>query len=356
LNNWKIGDRPRLFTIKGTVPVQDNPRERIGACPQFFVLTNGSQQVTNDRNYAQVKMKRKAKNRKVNRFLFFVGLSLWMVSSLFSFQNEQAHQKIKPEVISLLGKELFATPAEGEDLLRLQKDLEEAEEKLSANPEDPESVILYGRRLAYLWRYHEAIAVYTGGIKNFPDHAMLYRHRGHRYISIRKFDLAVADLSKAAELNNNDFDIWYHLGLAHYLNGDLEKALPAYKSCLLAAEDDDSRIAISNWLYITLRQLGREDEAIGVLNTISEGMEVSENLSYYDLLLFYKGKKAEKDIINIEEASDLELATVGYGIGCWHLYNNDESTARAYFEKILATRYWPAFGFIAAEADLFRMK
>jgi len=275
---------------------------------------------------------------------------------LFSFQGASQKQGQKPEVISLLGKELFATPAEGEDLIRLQKDLMEAEENLSANPGDPESVVLYGRRLAYLWRYHEAIDVFTGGIKDSPDFAMLYRHRGHRFISVRKFDQAVDDLSKAAQLNDNDFDIWYHLGLAHYLRGDFEKALPAYKSCLQTAVDDDSRIAISNWLYMTLRRMGREDEAIGILNTIVPGMAVSENLSYYDLLLFYKGQKAESDILDIDKATDLELATVGYGIGCWYLTNGEETTARTYFEKITATKYWPAFGFIAAEAELFRMR
>ena len=303
----------------------------------------------------RVKMK-KRKNWEICCLFCVVGICLILVCSVFSFQSELPEDKAKPEVISLLGKEFFATPAEGEDLARLQKDMEEAWDNLQGNPGDPESFVLYGRRLAYLWRYHEAIDVYSGAIKNFPDHAMLYRHRGHRYISIRKFDLAVADLSKATELNNSDFDIWYHLGLAHYLRGDFEKALQAYENCLQTAADDDSRIAISNWLYITLRRMGREDKAIGVLNTISEGMDVSENLSYYDLLLFCKGQKAEKDIFNIEEATDLELATVGYGIGCWHLYNYDEPTARTYFEKIVDSKYWPAFGFIAAEAELFRMK
>lgn len=262
----------------------------------------------------------------------------------------------KPEVISLLGKSLFAQPAEGEALAQLKTDLAGAWEALRAKPDDVENVILYGRRLAYLWRYHEAIDVYSGGIKNFPDSAMLYRHRGHRYISIRKFDKAAQDLTRAAELNSRDFDIWYHLGLAHYLKGDFEKALSAYESCLSVAEDDESKVAVSHWLYMTLRRLERLDDAVKVLNDIIKGMNVEENKSYYDLLNFYKGQKSADEIFNIEDATDLELATIGYGIGCSYLYNNEKAAAKTYFEKIVETKYWPAFGFIAAEADLFRMK
>ena len=280
----------------------------------------------------------------------------WNLSAAAVLQEATEENLERPEIISLLEIKHFAQPAEGEALAQLKVDLADAWEALQDNSDDVENVILYGRRLAYLWRYHEAIDVYSGGIKNFPDNSMLYRHRGHRYLSIRKFDKAVLDLSKAAELNSQDFDIWYHLGLAHFLNGDFEKALSAYESCLGVSEDDESKVAVSHWLYMTLRRLERLDDAIKVINNIIEGMDVEENQSYYDLLNFYKGQKTAEDIFNIEEATDLELATIGYGIGCWYLYNNDEPTARTYFERIVETKYWPAFGFIAAEAELFRMK
>ncbi len=297
------------------------------------------------------------RRRDLLTVLFLIGflgcLSLFTATCIQETTEENLE---KPEIISLLGKEHFAHPAEGEALVQLKTDLADAWAALQAKPDDPENVIMYGRRLAYLWRYHEAIDVYSGGIKNFPDLPMLYRHRGHRYISIRKFDKAVQDLSKAAELNSQDFDIWYHLGLAFFLKGDFEKALTAYESCLGVSEDDESKVAVSHWMYMTLRRLERLDDALEVLNNIITGLDVEENQSYYDLLNFYKGQKSVEDIFNIEEATNLALATIGYGIGCWYLYNNDEATAKTYFEKIVETKHWPGFGFIAAEAELFRMK
>ncbi len=273
------------------------------------------------------------------------------IKGTFAMQSQTGKE---PEVISLLGKKLYAEPAAGDQLKKLQDELRNAIRQVELNPDDPEALILYGRRLAYLWRYHEAIDIYSIGIEKYPDHAMLYRHRGHRYISVRDFKKAVDDLTLASQLDDRSFDIWYHLGLAHYLLGDFERASAAYESCLNVSEDDDSKIAVSNWLYITLRRLGRVEEAGKILDGITEGMKVEENQSYFDLLLFYKGKKTEDEVFVLTEASDLELATIGYGFGCWFLYSGNSDKAKAIFDKIVNTNYWPAFGFIAAEAELHR--
>ena len=274
---------------------------------------------------------------------------------LAGYSAAQEVSSAEPEVVSLLGKSLIRTPAEGEALGKLEAALKEAASRLESDPENPDAIILYGRALAGLWRYHEAIEVYSGGIIIRPDHAMLYRHRGHRYISVREFGKAVADLSRAAELNDHDFDIWYHLGLAHYLLGEFDKALPAYEKCLAVATDDDSKIAVANWLTITLRRLGKSSQADTLLADIREGMRVVENQSYYELLFLYKGLKSAADIEARASASELDLATTGYGIGAWHLTRGETEKAFAIFRKIVETEYWPAFGYIAAEAELARV-
>jgi tetratricopeptide (TPR) repeat protein len=260
----------------------------------------------------------------------------------------------EPEAVSLLGRPLYRTPATGEALAKLEGDLRAAALKLEGDPESPETIILYGRALASLWRYREAVDVYSRGIAAHPDHAMLHRHRGHRYITLRALDRAVSDLARAAELDGQDFDIWYHLGLAHFLCGEFALAEPAYRRCRAVCKDDGSVIAVSNWLYLTLRRMGRTAEAAQVLEGVQEGMEPGENGAYHNLLLFYKGKKSEAELEAAASKSDLDLATTGYGLACWHLANGDKDKASAYLERILAVPYWPAFGFIAAEAERAR--
>lgn len=262
----------------------------------------------------------------------------------------------EPEVISLLDRGFYATPAQGEDLEKLEADLAEAIKNLEADPDNPELIVWHGRRLGYLWRYHDAIDVYTAGITKHPDHAMLYRHRGHRYISVRNFQRAAADLTRAAELEDSDFDIWYHLGLAHYLNGDFEKAREAYLMCRKTAANDDSLVAIYYWLYLTHRRLGEEQLAEDLLEGIGESMNIEENHSYFNLLLFYKGIKSLEETETRARASDLDLATTGFGLATWYLVNSEEAKAISLFEQIIEGKYWPAFGFIAAEAELASRK
>ncbi|NOT58778.1 MAG: tetratricopeptide repeat protein [Acidobacteria bacterium] len=260
-----------------------------------------------------------------------------------------------PELISPLGVKHYAQADE-------KGEVAAAEKKLAADPKNIETLIALGRAQASVWRYHAAIETYTRGLAMNSKHAMLYRHRGHRYLSTRQFDKAVSDMEKAAQLKTDDFDIWYHLGLAHYLKGNFSKAAAAYEKCYAVAEkssaekpgNDDSIIAISDWLYMTYRRLNKKADADRILARITPEMKVKENKSYHDGLLFYQGKKQESDLVNLEKATDLEIATLGYGLGNWHLYNGNRAKAEEYFRRIVSGRYWPAFGFIAAETELVR--
>lgn len=274
----------------------------------------------------------------------FLRASLLILAVAFA----AAAQTAAPEVVSPLGAKFYAQADE-------KGEIEQAQKRLAADPRNIELLIALGRAQAAAWRYNDAIATYTRGIEIDPSNAMLYRHRGHRYISTRRFDKAIADLDRAARLNEKDFDIWYHLGLAHYLTGQFERAAAAYERCRAVADKDDSVIAVSDWLYMTYRRMGKDAESRAVLERIRPDMKVEENKSYFDRLLLYKGLKKEGEILTAN-LTDLELATVGYGIANWRLYNGDRAGAEELLRKIVAGKYWPAFGFIAAEAELARWK
>ena len=51
----------------------------------------------------------------------------------------------------------------------------------------------------------------------------------------------------------------------------------------------------------------------------------------------------------------MNIATQGYGVGNWYLYNGDEDRALEIFERIIEGTSWAAFGYIAAEAEVARM-
>ena len=258
-----------------------------------------------------------------------------------------AQAAAEPEAVSPTGAKFYPMPDE-------KGVVAEAEKSLAADPKNIELIIKLGQAQASVWRFRDAIATYTRGIEIAPDNALLYRHRGHRYISTRQFDRAVADLERGAKLNDKNYDIWYHLGLVYYLKGDFARASIAYEKCRAVAEKDESLISVSDWLYMSYRRQKKEAEAARVLERIKPDMQPGENRFYLDRLLFYKGLKKESDLIN-DKMTDLEIATVGYGVGNWHLYNGNPNKAKEYFQKIVTGKYWPAFGFISAEVELTRM-
>lgn len=281
-----------------------------------------------------------------------------------------------PEAHSLFGEPLYPMELDPERRESLEADLAAAEAAYDAGPEDEENIIWLGRRLAYLWRYRDAIDVYTRGLELHPSSYKLYRHRGHRYITLRRFDDAVADLEKSASLiegvpdevepdgapneanvprSTSHSNIWYHLGLAYYLKGDFESAARAYERCMEFSNNDDMIVATADWQYMTLRRLGNDEEAEAVLGPIAEEMDILENHSYHRRLLMYRGLVPPDDLLDPVGASSLDLATQGYGVANFHLVNGDEERAKEIFERILEGSYWAAFGYIAAEADLHRM-
>ena len=113
-------------------------------------------------------------------------------------------------------------------------------------------------------------------------------------------------------------------------------------------------VATSHWLYMTLRRLNRVNEAATVLASITAEMYIIENASYHKLLMLYKGNETAERLL--PAAGGLDAVTIGYGVGNWHLYNGRRDQARKIFATIVDTNasQWPAFGYIAAEAELAR--
>jgi tetratricopeptide (TPR) repeat protein len=284
---------------------------------------------------------------------------------------------VRPEATSLLGKPLTPSPPSPEARKALEENLVKAAEAHRANPPDADALIWLGRRTAYLGRYRDAIEVFTTGIAQHPRDARMYRHRGHRYITVRELDRAIEDLTEGAELVANRPDeiepdgqpnarniptstlnsnVFYHLALAHYLKGDFARSLDAWRRCMTFSKNPDMQVATSHWLYMTLRRLNRQDEAAKILEPITPGMDVIENGSYYKLLLMYKGLQDADALLAGIGDGGLDAVTVGYGVANWHFYNGRRDQALGLFRKIVEghERQWPAFGYLAAEAELAR--
>lgn len=292
---------------------------------------------------------------------------------------KETNQEKMPEVVSLLGTTYYEPDRSPAAQEKLDSDLLIAKNKFNEDPSE-ENFIWYGRRLGYLSRFNEAIEVLSEGIDKYPQSYKLLRHRGHRFISMRLFDRAIDDLTRASQLmtpypleiepdgspnklniplSSTQFNIWYHLALAYYLKGDFEKAEQTYIECLKVSNNDDLMVATIDWFYMTYRREGKDELAKGLLGNITDSMNIVENDSYHKRLLMYQGKLKPDDLLTVDNSAsdyDLSLATQGYGVGNWYYYNGDTTNAVDIFKKVIAGKSFSSFGFIAAEADLARME
>jgi tetratricopeptide (TPR) repeat protein len=300
-----------------------------------------------------------------------LGLLVWTV----------ALSAAQPEATSLLGKPLVPAPLPESVRRQLEVNLASAKAVYDKTPDDADAIIWLGRRTAYLGRYREAIAIFTRGVEKHPADPRMYRHRGHRYITVRELDRAVADFSNAATLIKGRADeiepdgqpnarniptstlntnIYYHLGLAYYLKGEFDTALPAYRECLRFSKNPDMLVATTHWLYMTLRRLNRPDEARALLEPITADMDIIDNKSYHELLMMYKraGDQGPGGGDLLKTSIGLDAVTIGYGVANWNYYNGRREQAVEQFTTIVDAQsaQWPAFGYIASEAELARIK
>jgi len=238
-----------------------------------------------------------------------------------------------------------------------------------------DAIIWFGRRTAYLGNYKEAVKIFTQGIEKFPSDARFYRHRGHRFITLRCFDEAIKDFEKAAKLIRGKADeiepdglpnarniptstlqsnIFYHYGLAYYLKGDFKKALKAYREAEKVSKNADMLMATKHWLYMTLRRLGKTKEAEKSVADIKDNLDIIESGDYYKLIKLYQGKRTAEDLLKEigAETDTLGNASLGYGLGNWFLYNGEKEKAAKIFRQITTGNQWASFGYIAAETDL----
>lgn len=285
----------------------------------------------------------------------------------------RARERRPPVAISLTGERLHARPSP-DPALQARLDAE-----LAAEPASVPRMVAAAREMRNAMRYDEEVALYTRALALAPDQWELYRFRGHRYLSLRRFADGLRDLDRARELAPHDFDVAYHRGLALYLLGRFAEAADEYQRCLRQATDrralamvgtpalagqrpcaeiatrDDTRVAIVEWAYRALRRAGRNDQARALLATIRPGLDVSVNTAYYQALLARQGAYPRADLLHPTPPSG-RFETRAYGMAVDELLDGDRERALFLLRRVAEDAYWAGFGRIAAEADLARLR
>lgn len=229
-----------------------------------------------------------------------------------------------------------------------------AQAALDVDAKNVQRYIALGVAQSGVRQFREAIETFTKGLALDPNNAMLLRWRGHRYLSTRQFDLALADLTRGAQLDSTIYGIWYHLGIVRFARGDFSGAAQAFGKALPLAPEGGELNGSVDWLWMSLSRAGRGAEAKALLDRKPDTSSV--NNAYSQRIAMYRGLTPPERLVTPADTSDVQGATLNFGLGNWYLVNGDTARARVAFERSIASGGWPAFGFILSEIDLRRLR
>lgn len=228
-----------------------------------------------------------------------------------------------------------------------------AESALVADPHNIDRVVQLGVAQSGARQFREAIATFTRGLAISPDNALLLRWRGHRYLSVREFDRAMEDLTRGSRLDSTLYGVWYHLGIVRYIRGDFGGAVEAFTRAQPRAPDAGELAGSTDWLWMSLMRSGRAADAQAMLARRPDSVPATN--AYVRRVKLYRGEVGPDEVVTPADTADIQVATLGYGIGNWYLVRGDTTQARKWFERSVGSGGWPAFGFIVSEIELRRL-
>lgn len=285
-------------------------------------------------------------------------------------ENESASKAPEPETFSFSGKPFYAKVADSLSVAKSDSLIAAIRSKAELSEDD---FIAIGRSKVGINQFRKAIEIYSEGLVKFPNSYKLLRHRGHRYINLRQLENAIPDLMRAEELIRPEpevyeFDaagkqgatyqhqIWYHIGLYHFLKRDYAASASAFEKSLATAHAGGDLAGSSDWLYNAYMRLGEKDKAAKVARPFVLDFNIeNKDYPYFRRLLLFNGVIKPEELVDankpIAEMTLLEMTKL-YGLANWNAYRGDTETANALYKKILESKEWAGFAYASAELDV----
>jgi tetratricopeptide (TPR) repeat protein len=230
-----------------------------------------------------------------------------------------------------------------------------AEAALAADPRNVQKFIALAVSQSGARQFREAIATLTRGLVVAPNDVMLLRWRGHRFLSVREFAKARADLIRGFALDSTNYGILFHFGVLKFIEQDFAGAAEMFARAQPRAPDGGERAGSTDWLWMSLSRAGRTADALAMLARRPDSLPAPPGYAYVTRLRLYRGELTPATLFAPGDTSDVQVATLSYGVGNWYMVRGDTVKARAAFERAVASGGWPGFGFIVSEAELARL-
>jgi len=150
-----------------------------------------------------------------------------------------------------------------------------SEPKTASTPASP-ALENYNRGCALFGegKHDEAIAEYTKAIELDPNYAHAYNNRGVAYKNKGQYELAIADYNRAIELDPNYAHAYYNRGVAYKNREQYELAIADYSKAIELDPEDSS---VWNSKGVCLSRLDRYEEA---LECYDKALQIDPDYAY----------------------------------------------------------------------------
>ena len=223
-----------------------------------------------------------------------------------------------PQASSLKGKPLYS-PVQDPKIIA-KSDSTIAAIRAAGNLTE-DNYVEIGRQLVATARYKEAVENYSTGLERFPNSFKLLRHRGHRYLTLRKLDLVIKDLVKASDLIKSKPDSWevdatgkqtdtyqhqidYHLGVYYFLTKSYKEAVLAFEKSLKEAHEPNEIVGTTDWLYNAYQRNGQKAEAEKLIKSMGTTDKADHEQAYFRRILLYRGMLTPTELVDETTAPD----------------------------------------------------
>ncbi len=231
------------------------------------------------------------------------------------------------------------------EALRLDPSLAEAHSNLGA------ALVSQGQLDAAIAEFREALRLAPHLAEAHTVLGTVLAVQGKAFLWSGEYNKALKAYREALRLRPDDAHVHVHIAYTHFLANRFHNAVEEFENYfrLLDSPYGDMNSYIMTWQYLSLKSIGRHDEAQKLLEDFAVGFKGDG----WELSVFryHQGKLSESELIaRVKEKG--EQCEAYFYIGYQYLLRGDKQKAREYFQK---TRDTKSFGYpehIGAQAKL----